>query len=584
MRKKTNKIIAFALSVLMLLSSSPAMASSIGSVSGDKTIGEDTAQGASTAYSNVGVGSSKTNVYLTIDDSNVLVGVPTEIIISGTPTDTGEYIGEYSVSAFGDISGDEFVNIVPEENATLKQPGKKDVEASVSQQKTSFSYNDIITNNNSSIGQVTAEGLTAGSWNGEVLFKISIEGAYAHSISEIAESVMGYNGTYMNSATYSYYDSDGDAKAVDNSISYNTYVLPIEDLGLNVGDILYYKNVDTDGFQFSLGAINSSWGKVQEYTMVASMKSRSITIEDNIYALYFRVVKSTSLTDTGSGTRTTFNKTDIPFQNFKLYKNSISDFNEINYLRVLDDYITYDENFNYNKLCIHNVDADYRDDVAVSLDKYGYWDIDLQKTSDGVYVNVHGTSLGDYSIANTTYEELKAAYPDTLFTVDEILQKLSQNNKKYAHFQFKNGDGFWQGNVTNLYNKMVGYGVEDRCFFTDSTPSSQFMTNVNNIGANAVIFGQVETDFNINSYMALDNCSRVAIGTSNSDTIAQEHIQELLNNGIEVWCEANSTNFYTHISILRKVQPFYNDLLYIATEGGRYDEYVIAATRYINGI
>ena len=110
------------------------------------------------------------------------------------------------------------------------------------------------------------------------------------------------------------------------------------------------------------------------------------------------------------------------------------------------------------------------------------------------------------------------------------------------------------------------------------------MTNVNNIGANAVIFGQVETDFNINSYTALDNCSRVAIGTSNSDTIAQEHIQELLNNGIEVWCEANSTNFYTHISILRKVQPFYDNLLYIATEGGRYDEYVIAATRYINGI
>lgn len=584
MRKKTNKIIAFALSVLMLLSSSPAMASSIGSVSGDKTIGEDTAQGASTAYSNVGVGSSKTNVYLTIDDSNVLVGVPTEIIISGTPTDTGEYIGEYSVSAFGDISGDEFVNIVPEENATLKQPGKKDVEASVSQQKTSFSYNDIITNNNSSIGQVTAEGLTAGSWNGEFLFKISIEGAYAHSISEIAESVMGYNGTYMNSATYSYYDGDGEAKAIDNSISYNTYVLPVEELGLNVGDILYYKNVDTDGFQLSLGAINSSWGKVQEYTMIASMKSKSITITDNIYALYFRVVKSTSLTDTGSGARTTFNKTDIPFQNFKLYKNSISDFNEIDYLRVLDDYITYDENFNYNKLCIHNVDADYRDDVAVSLDKYGFWDVDLRKTSDGVYVNTHNASLGNYSIANTTYEELKAAYPDTLFTVDEILQKLSQNTEKYAHFQFKNGDGYWPGSVTNLYNKMVSYGVEDRCFFTDATPMSQLMTNVNNIGANALIFGQVETDFDISSYTALDNCSRVAIGTSNSDTISQEHIQELLDNGVEVWCEATSTNFYTHISIMRKVQPFYDNLLYIATEGGRYDEYVIAATRYVNGI
>lgn len=84
-------------------------------------------------------GNAKTQVSLTIEDSDLVVSVPTTIIMSGTPNEKGEYIGEYSVKASGNIAGDKVINIVPEEyNIALHQNGRNDKEAIISQDKTSF--------------------------------------------------------------------------------------------------------------------------------------------------------------------------------------------------------------------------------------------------------------------------------------------------------------------------------------------------------------------------------------------------------------------------------------------------------------
>lgn len=105
----------------------------------------------------------------------MIASLPTTIIVSGTPTTEGKYVGEYSVGVSGNMSGDKVVTIEPESaNVTLKQKGKNDKSASISQEQTEFSTDDF-KNKTRTNGAVTADSLTAGSWNGTFNFNISYQ-------------------------------------------------------------------------------------------------------------------------------------------------------------------------------------------------------------------------------------------------------------------------------------------------------------------------------------------------------------------------------------------------------------------------
>lgn len=136
---KKNKILSLCMAAIMAVSVFPMTAfasSSVGSTSTDTTVGEDTAQGAKTQYSEVGMSDTQTKVYLTVEDKDLIASLPTTIIVSGTPTTEGKYVGEYSVGVSGDMSGDKVVTIEPESaNVTLKQKGKNDKSASISQEQ-----------------------------------------------------------------------------------------------------------------------------------------------------------------------------------------------------------------------------------------------------------------------------------------------------------------------------------------------------------------------------------------------------------------------------------------------------------------
>lgn len=171
-----NKAISLCMAAIMAVSMFPmtALASSVGSTKNDTTVGEDTAQGVKTQYSEVGISDAQTEVYLTVDDSDLIVSLPTTVILSGTPTSEGKYVGEYSVVVSGDMSGDKVIKVEPDEIAMLKQNGKDDVFAAIEQEKVSFSYADVTEGRETTTGTVTAEGLTAGSWNSNFNFNISV--------------------------------------------------------------------------------------------------------------------------------------------------------------------------------------------------------------------------------------------------------------------------------------------------------------------------------------------------------------------------------------------------------------------------
>ena len=113
---------------------------------------------------------AQTEVYAKVG-SDFKVIIPKSLTISGT-TKTGAY----TVDVTGDISGTEFIKVVPEESFLLKTAGKPDVTANIIQDKIQWSYNEVL-NSRAVIGngEIYASGLTAGEWDGSFWFNISLE-------------------------------------------------------------------------------------------------------------------------------------------------------------------------------------------------------------------------------------------------------------------------------------------------------------------------------------------------------------------------------------------------------------------------
>lgn len=152
MNKFIKNTVAIALSLMTLTSTVPALA--------NQTLSE---------------GSANTIVKLDIGDSGIIVGVPTCVIVSGTPNATGQYIGKYSVSVEGDMSGDKVLNVAPDSSTVeLIQNGKDNVTAFIEQEQTAFSSADL-SNKTVVDGTITASDLTAGSWNGKFAFNIGYD-------------------------------------------------------------------------------------------------------------------------------------------------------------------------------------------------------------------------------------------------------------------------------------------------------------------------------------------------------------------------------------------------------------------------
>lgn len=178
MKKKTNKIIALILAVILSFSALPftAFAGSIASISSDKAVGVDNAQNAKTEYSDtqIDAGNISTDVYLTVDDSDIIVSVPTSVVIGGVPDSNGDYTGSYTVSASGDMAADKLVQIKPnDKDIELKQSGKLSKAAIITQERTVFDSDDL-KDNIKSPGTINANGLTAGSWKAETSFELKI--------------------------------------------------------------------------------------------------------------------------------------------------------------------------------------------------------------------------------------------------------------------------------------------------------------------------------------------------------------------------------------------------------------------------
>ena len=115
-------------------------------------------------------------------DGTVMVCVPKVIILDGQ-TGTGKYV----VKVKGNIAGNEVITVKPDDAVAMKQDGKADVVATLTQPIQRFAYKDTtavadaadlakeVTVNYYTAPEATiqADGLSAGSWHGAFVFNIS---------------------------------------------------------------------------------------------------------------------------------------------------------------------------------------------------------------------------------------------------------------------------------------------------------------------------------------------------------------------------------------------------------------------------
>lgn len=80
---------------------------------------------------------------------------------------------DYTVSVSGDFAGNQQVVAIPDKTVTLQQDKKADVVADITQDKTAWLCNELTTVGN---GQITYQGVTAGTYTGVFNFNIELQG------------------------------------------------------------------------------------------------------------------------------------------------------------------------------------------------------------------------------------------------------------------------------------------------------------------------------------------------------------------------------------------------------------------------
>ena len=121
-------------------------------------------------------------------DGDILVGLPTVLIMSGTADANGYYVAEGKGKVKGNIAGTTTINVVPDASFTMSQSGKSDITATVTQDYTKFvvptssatgadvNKNVTPTFNDNAVFNVNVKTnqATAGSWHGAFNYTVSL--------------------------------------------------------------------------------------------------------------------------------------------------------------------------------------------------------------------------------------------------------------------------------------------------------------------------------------------------------------------------------------------------------------------------
>lgn len=153
--------------------------------------GQDTNQSKETLYSSeITEDKSETCEVYATQASTFSVIIPKTIILDGAKNAANGNIGQYVVTVKGNIGGAEIVSVTPDATFKMKQAGKDDIDATVTQAITNFRVEDADSLDGDDTtttvygvdkvdgvttdGKVEVTNLSAGSWSGQFAFNIAI--------------------------------------------------------------------------------------------------------------------------------------------------------------------------------------------------------------------------------------------------------------------------------------------------------------------------------------------------------------------------------------------------------------------------
>lgn len=141
-------------------------------------------------------GSSATSVYADINSSYV-VTLPKTIKLDSTTKDA-----QYTVNVKGALAGTEIIKVIPDTSFTMKQDGKDDVTATITQAKTDFTSAELAADTENGVtetGTVAAPDISAGRWDGSFNFNVSksmVSGLYKPDGSYVTWQSLLDDGTF----------------------------------------------------------------------------------------------------------------------------------------------------------------------------------------------------------------------------------------------------------------------------------------------------------------------------------------------------------------------------------------------------
>lgn len=240
MSKKFSKILSVLLATVVCMTAVPVFAASIGSSANDISVGADAVQGAKTEYS---TDKTTTDVYMTVDGTGAVAGVPTSIILNGSRDENGKHIGKYQIGVSGDIAGDEILQVYPEStDIKMHQTGKDDIDAVIEQGKTEFTATDV-SNSITTDGKITADSLTAGSWNSNFDWIITMKNEFVY-YSSIERAVSDASALTTDNADVLRKDIvNAEAMVMIDGDTARVYLLKDAD---NVGQLTFVENAYFD--------------------------------------------------------------------------------------------------------------------------------------------------------------------------------------------------------------------------------------------------------------------------------------------------------------------------------------------------
>ena len=183
-KKLIGKITAFVLAGTMMFSSTPVYA--------------DTAA------------NSGADVFAT-QSSNFTIRIPKQLVLSGN-----EGTGAYRVAVKGNIAGTDIITVTPDADFYMKQEGKSDILATITQPKTDFTYADGVRPEAEVIsdGIIEMASISAGKWSGLFNFTVtssvdlSLEDSTGSDKADINGNVVGGDVSQDKHSEYDVINSD----------------------------------------------------------------------------------------------------------------------------------------------------------------------------------------------------------------------------------------------------------------------------------------------------------------------------------------------------------------------------------------